>query len=81
MQPTHATSDMEWADERLGENRITTAYTFKELLDWSGKVALGTDFPVEKVNPIKYVLFGSRKKIHRRKTNGGVSNGECLITF
>ena len=47
----HATSDMEWADERLGEDRITTAYTFKELLDWSGKVALGTDFPVEKVIP------------------------------
>ena len=45
VQPTHATSDMEWADERLGDDRITTAYTFKELLDWSGKVALGTDFP------------------------------------
>ena len=42
VQPTHATSDMEWADERLGEDRVKTAYTFKELLDWSGKVALGT---------------------------------------
>ena len=52
VQPTHATSDMGWADERLGETRIQTAYTFKDLLDWSGKIALGTDFPVEKVNPI-----------------------------
>lgn len=52
VQPTHATSDMEWADERLGETRIQSAYTFKDLLDWSGKIALGTDFPVEKVSPI-----------------------------
>lgn len=52
VQPTHATSDMEWADERLGESRIQTAYTYKNLLDWSGKIALGTDFPVEKVSPI-----------------------------
>jgi len=51
VQPTHATSDMEWADERLGEERVQNAYTYKELLDWAGKLALGTDFPVEKVNP------------------------------
>lgn len=53
VQPTHATSDMDWADERLGEDRLKTAYTFKDLLDWSGKIALGTDFPVEEVSPIK----------------------------
>ena len=52
VQPTHATSDMEWADERLGSKRVQNTYTFKELLDWAGKVALGTDFPVEKVNPL-----------------------------
>lgn len=53
VQPTHATSDMHWADERLGADRLKTAYTFKDLLDWSGKIALGTDFPVEDVSPIK----------------------------
>lgn len=53
IQPTHATSDMFWADERLGEDRIKNAYAYKTLLDWSGKVALGTDFPVEYVSPLK----------------------------
>jgi len=71
VQPTHATSDMEWADERLGEDRITTAYTFKELLDWSGKVALGTDFPVEKVNPLN--TFYSA--VARRDTDGRPTGG------
>ena len=66
VQPTHATSDMEWADERLGEERVQTAYTFKELLDWSGKIALGTDFPVEKVNPLN--TFYSA--VARRDTEG-----------
>ena len=51
VQPTHATSDMYWAGDRLGEERIKGAYAFKTLLDQSGTVALGTDFPVEKVNP------------------------------
>jgi len=51
IQPTHATSDMYWAEERLGEKRIIGAYAYKQLLDVYGKVALGTDFPVENVNP------------------------------
>ena len=52
IQPTHATSDMYWAEDRVGENRITGAYAYKALLKQSGLVALGTDFPVEKVNPM-----------------------------
>ncbi|MGO2102340.1 MAG: amidohydrolase [Psychroflexus halocasei] len=52
VQPTHATSDMYWAEDRLGEERIKNAYAYKKLLDQSGKIALGTDFPIEKVNPI-----------------------------
>jgi len=52
IQPTHATSDMYWADERLGHKRLKDGgYAYKKLLDWSGTVALGTDFPVEKINP------------------------------
>ena len=50
VQPTHATSDMYWAEDRLGE-RVKGAYAFKDLLKFSKRVALGTDFPVEKVNP------------------------------
>lgn len=52
VQPTHATSDMYWAGDRLGDNRIKTAYTFKDLLDQNGYVALGSDFPVEDINPM-----------------------------
>lgn len=52
VQPTHATSDMYWAEDRLGKERIKGAYAYKTLLDISGKVALGTDFPIEQVNPM-----------------------------
>ncbi|MGZ6540290.1 MAG: amidohydrolase, partial [Bacteroidia bacterium] len=45
VQPTHATSDMYWAEERLGKERIKQAYAYKELLNASGIIALGTDFP------------------------------------
>lgn len=51
IQPTHATSDMYWAEDRLGSERIKGAYAYKQLLDAYGKVALGTDFPVEQVSP------------------------------
>ncbi len=52
IQPTHATSDMYWAEDRLGSVRIKGAYAYKKLLEINGRVALGTDFPVEKVNPM-----------------------------
>jgi predicted amidohydrolase YtcJ len=52
IQPTHATSDMYWAEERLGKERVTCAYAYKDLLMASGKIAIGTDFPVENINPL-----------------------------
>ena len=51
IQPTHATSDMYWAEDRVGAERMKGAYAFKDLLNQYGKVALGTDFPVERVSP------------------------------
>ena len=53
VQPTHATSDMYWAEERLGAERMGGAYAFNTLLETSGLVALGTDFPVERVDPMQ----------------------------
>lgn len=53
VQPTHATSDMYWAGERLGKEREKVAYAYKDLLKASGLVALGTDFPVEDISPFK----------------------------
>jgi len=51
VQPTHATSDMYWAEDRVGPSRIDGAYSYKALLNESNVIGLGTDFPVEKVNP------------------------------
>jgi predicted amidohydrolase YtcJ len=52
IQSTHATSDMNWAEDRLGAERIQDAYAFKALLNQNGIVALGTDFPVEGISPL-----------------------------
>ncbi len=51
VQPTHATSDMYWAEDRVGKERLKGAYAYKKLLAQSGMLALGTDYPVEQVNP------------------------------
>jgi len=51
MQPTHATSDMPWAEDRVGPRRITGAYAWRRLRDSGARLALGSDFPVEAVDP------------------------------
>jgi len=52
MQPTHATSDMRWAEVRLGPARVRGAYAWKSLLDAKARLAFGSDFPVEDPNPL-----------------------------
>ena len=56
VQPTHATSDMYWASERLGNERMKGAYAYKQLMDQNGWIPLGTDFPVEDISPFKTFL-------------------------
>ncbi|HEY0503501.1 MAG TPA: amidohydrolase family protein [Lysobacter sp.] len=51
MQPTHATSDMPWAQDRVGPQRIIGAYAWRQLRDSGARLALGSDFPVESVDP------------------------------
>lgn len=51
VQPTHATSDMEWAEKRLGKERVRYAYAYNDLLNQLQWIPLGTDFPVEDINP------------------------------
>ncbi|MBK0377986.1 amidohydrolase [Mucilaginibacter segetis] len=58
VQPTHATSDMYWAGKRLGTARLKTAYAYKELLKQNGWIPLGTDFPVENINPM-YTFYAA----------------------
>ncbi|NDF98727.1 MAG: amidohydrolase [Chitinophagia bacterium] len=53
VQPTHATSDMYWAEKRLGSARIKSAYAYQKLLTQNNWMPLGTDFPVEDISPFK----------------------------
>lgn len=53
VQPTHATSDMYWAAQRLGDSRVKNAYAYQKLLQQNGWIPLGTDFPVEDISPFK----------------------------
>jgi predicted amidohydrolase YtcJ len=62
VQPTHGTSDMYWAGDRLGAERLKGAYAFKQLLDQNSWMPLGTDFPVEEINPFKTFLAAVVRK-------------------
>lgn len=70
MQPTHATSDMNMAEDRVGSERIQGAYAWQEFLDQSTVIAAGSDFPVENVNPF-YGLYSAVT----RKDHGGMPPG------
>jgi predicted amidohydrolase YtcJ len=71
VQPTHATSDMPWAPQRLGRSRVMRAYTYRELKEQNGMVALGTDFPVEGISPINTFYAA----IARKNLNGQPAEG------
>lgn len=70
VQPTHCTSDMFWAKDRLGD-RIRTGYRYKDLLNQLGWIPSGTDFPIESVNPI-YTFFAAvyRKNLEFKPEEG-----------
>jgi len=62
VQPTHATSDMYWAKDRLGPERIKTAYAYNDLMtNANGRIAFGTDFPVEDINPL-YTFYAATER-------------------
>lgn len=71
IQATHATSDMLWADERLGAERIKGAYAYKQLLLQNGWIPNGTDFPIEDISPLK-TFYASvvRKNLNGEPTGG-----------
>ena len=63
IQTTHCTSDMDWADERLGPERIKNAYAYQRLLQQNGWVINGTDFPIEDISPI-YTFYAAIARKH-----------------
>jgi len=71
VQTTHATSDMYWAEKRVGPERIKGAYAFKQLMDENGWIPNGSDFPVEYINP----LFGFYAAVVRKDQKGWPEDG------
>ena len=71
MQPTHATSDMYWVEDRLGAERVVYAYAWRSLLDSGARLALGSDFPVEQVNP----MLGIHAAVTRQDVKGWPPGG------
>ncbi|AXE19777.1 amidohydrolase [Runella rosea] len=71
VQPTHATSDMYWAVERLGKEREKNGYAFQALLQQNGKVTFGTDFPVEAVSP----FYTFHSAVYRQDAKGFPEGG------
>lgn len=71
VQPTHATSDMFMAVKRLGNERVADAYAYQKLVETTGMVALGTDFPVEDINPLGTFYAA----VTRKNASGEPENG------
>lgn len=78
VQPTHATSDMYWAGDRLGPERIKSAYAYKQLLQQNGWLPLGTDFPVEDISPIKTFYAAVARRDAKGYPTGGFQPENAL---
>ena len=71
VQPTHTTSDMYWAEARVGKERIKGAYAFNDLRKQNGWIPLGTDFPVEDISPFKTFFAAVFRKDAKGWPEGG----------
>ena len=71
MQPTHATSDMPWAEERVGPERVKGAYAWRTLIEAGATIVGGSDFPVEEVAP----LYGLYAAVTRQDPEGNPPGG------
>ena len=84
VQPTHAISDSRWAELRLGKKRMQGAYAYKTLLQQFGMLAIGTDFPIEVVDPFRTIHAAvNRQETDNLPVNGfykeeAISLEECL---
>ncbi|NOT50788.1 MAG: amidohydrolase [Chitinophagaceae bacterium] len=78
VQPTHATSDMYWAGDRVGAERVKGAYAYKQLLEQNGWIPLGTDFPVEDISPFKTFFAAVVRKDAKGWPAGGYQMENAL---
>lgn len=87
MQFTHATSDLSMAEDRLGPERIQTAYAWRTVLDKGGIIIGGSDAPVEMVNPFHCLYAGVTRMTRAGEPEGGwyanqkVTREEALRAF
>ncbi len=78
VQPTHAVSDMRFVESRIGSEREKWAYAYKSLLSTNGIIALGTDFPVEDINPFNTIEAAVNRKNPGGSPQGGYLKNESL---
>jgi predicted amidohydrolase YtcJ len=78
MQPSHAASDMRWAEARVGPERVKTAYAWRQFLHSGARVAFGSDFPVEDENPLQGMHAAVTRQDREGKPEGGWLPGERL---
>jgi predicted amidohydrolase YtcJ len=81
MQPTHATSDMPWAEARVGPRRIVGAYSWRMMRDAGVRLALGSDFPVESVDPRLGLYSAVARADADGKPAGGWRSEEKLTAY
>lgn len=87
MQPSHATSDMNMAEERVGGERILSSYAWQTFLGQGTVIAGGSDFPVEEVNPFYELYAAVTRQDHKGMPPGGwygeqrMSRTEALRAF
>ncbi len=78
IQPTHAVSDFRWAKERLGEHRLTSAYAYQSLLNERQMVVLGTDFPVENIDPFATIYAATARKNRENEPSSGFLKDQSM---
>jgi predicted amidohydrolase YtcJ len=78
MQPTHATSDMPWAVDRIGPQRLRGGYAWQRMRAAGVRLALGSDFPIESVDPLQGLYAAITRQNAAGKPPGGWMPGQRL---
>jgi predicted amidohydrolase YtcJ len=84
IQPTHAVSDYLFAENRIGKDRLKSAYAYQSLLNTTGMLAIGTDYPIEGMDPFRTIYAACTRKNDKEIPSGGfipeeaISLDDCL---